>query len=70
MGILLIVLPASPSKTMFSDLRIRNCAFHEHMAYFYLRNLDVFHFIMLVPGKLRIILFCVVYILGNSLEPI
>lgn len=56
MRISFIVLPALPSKTMFSDLRIRNRAFYEHVVYFYLRYLDVFYFIMLI--------------LGNSLEPI
>lgn len=39
MKILFLALPCPPRKTLFSDLGIRNCGFHEHMSYFYFMNL-------------------------------
>ena len=54
MRILFIALLCFPSKALFPDLRIRNCAFHEHVAYFYLTNPDIFLFITLICKKFRI----------------
>ena len=54
MSILFIALLCFPSKAFSPDLRIRNCAFHEHVAYFYLTNPDIFLFITLTCRKFRI----------------
>lgn len=54
MRILFIAKLCFPSKALFPDLRIRNCAFHEHVAYFYLTNPDIFLFITLTCRKFRI----------------
>ena len=51
MSILFIALLCFPSKAFSPDLRIRNCAFHEHVAYFYLTNPDIFLFITLTCRK-------------------
>ena len=54
MRILFIALLCFLSKTFFPDLGIRNCAFHEHVAYFYLTNPDIFFFITPTCRKFRI----------------